>query len=196
MLPLNASIADLDRYVHNIIGVWGVASTDQIVRGRNWYRTANDLATLMAEGDTRRGAGVIAALSPQSAWELNVKQAGKALSAGTARGLHTGNAIGKAEAIMAGADPLDVLPTDSKTWNFYRCIINPEDEEAVVIDRHAHDIVAGVRWGSKQRGLGSAKRYALIALAYRTAGQYLNERPSVVQAVTWVVWREMWRDES
>src|SRR4051812_31248470 len=185
---------ELDQLVANILHVWEAATDDQYVRGCAWYRTANQLAELMSEGNTRRGAGVIAALSPMSAWETNLAQAGKALSTGTANGLHTGDAIRKAEAIMNGADPLTVLPRDSKTWNFYRCIVDPTDPLPVVIDRHAHDLAVGERYGSRNRGLRSARRYSSFALAYRIAAQRVGAIPSVVQAVTWVVWREMDED--
>jgi hypothetical protein len=189
MIPTVADEKTLDQYVDNIIAVWRRATDDQATRGRSWYRTANDLATVMAEGNTRAGAGVIAALSPQTAWEYNVKIAREAFANGEARG-HVRNALDKAERIMTGEDPLSILPADSKTWNFFRCIVDPEDAEAVVIDRHAHDIAVGERFGSEDRGLSSKRRYATVALAYRLAAQRLDEIPSVVQAVTWVVWRE------
>jgi hypothetical protein len=102
-----------------------------------------------------------------------------------ARG-HFGDACRKAGRIMAGEDPLTVLPTDSKTWNFFKCIADPDDWEAVVVDRHAHDIAVGEIYGNNDRGLGSKGRYAAIAHAYREAARVLGELPNVVQAVTWV----------
>jgi hypothetical protein len=132
------------------------------------------------------GAGVLAALSPQKAWQYNVRLAGEAFANGEARG-HVKDACRKAERIMSGEHPLEVLPTDSKTWNFFRCIADPDDREAVVVDRHAHDIAVGIVFGDDDRGLGAKGRYALLALAYRVAARELDEIPSVVQAVTWVV---------
>lgn len=189
MIPTVADDQTMDRYVFNIISVWERANDDQRARGRSWYRTANDLATVMAEGNTRAGAGVIAALSPLTAWEINIRIARDAFANGEARG-HTRNALGKAERIMMGEDPLQVLPADSKTWNFFRAIIDPEDAEAVVIDRHAHDVAVGERYEGRDRGLSSKRRYATLALAYRIAAQRLDEIPSVVQATTWTVWRD------
>jgi hypothetical protein len=140
----------------------------------------------MSDGNTRAGAGVIAALSPQKAWEHNVKLAQEAFANGEARG-HVRNACAKAERIMLGEDPLQVLPAELKTWNFFRCISDPEDPEAVVIDRHAHDIAVGEVYGGTDRGLDNKRRYATLSHAYREAARRLNEIPSVVQAVTWVV---------
>lgn len=187
MIPTVADDDTQERYVLNIISKWNEANADQLARGRAWYRTANHLATLMSEGNTRAGAGVIAALSPQKAWGYNVRLAREAFeNGGEVRG-QVRNACEKAEKIMLGANPLDVLPTDSKTWNFYRCIVDPEDAEAVVIDRHAHDIAVGEIFGDADRGLGAKRRYATLAHAYREAARRLDEIPSVVQAVTWTV---------
>jgi hypothetical protein len=190
MISYNTTPAAVAALTRNVIEVWQRATPDQVVRGANWYQTAHELAEVMSEGNTRRGAGVIAALSPMSAWETNLKQAQQALDAESAAGLHTGDAVRKAQRIMDGEDPLSVLPVDSKTWNFFRCIVDPTDPEAVVIDRHAHDIVAGRRFNGEDRGLSNKRRYAFIALIYRMAAQQLDEIPSVVQATTWVVWRE------
>jgi hypothetical protein len=189
MIPTMADDDTLETYVRNITAVWQRATSEQEAAGRRWYRTANEVATLLADGNTRAGAGVIAALSPQKAWDYNVKLARDAFASGEARG-HVGDAVGKAQRIMLGEDPLAVLPEDSKTWNFFRAIIDPDDAEAVVIDRHAHDIAVGERYGNRDRGLSAKRRYATLALAYRLAAQRLGEIPSVVQAVTWVAWRE------
>ncbi|MFM9442564.1 hypothetical protein [Streptomyces acidiscabies] len=62
--------------------------------------------------------------------------------------------------------------------------------EAVVIDRHAHDIAVGELYGRRDRGLGSARRYVMLAHCYREAALRLGELPSTVQAVTWVVLTE------
>ena len=189
MIPTVADTEQMNIYVDNILKVWRFATPDQLARGRSWYRTAQQLAEVMADGDTRAGAGVIAALSPQSAWDYNVRLAAQAFETGQPAG-HLGDALRKAGRIMNGEDPLTVLPSESKTWNFFRAIVDPEDAEAVVIDRHAHDIAVGETYGRQERGLSSKRRYATLALAYRIAAQQLDEIPSTVQAATWVVWRE------
>lgn len=188
MIPTTADDRLMSIYVQNIVDQWNDATDQQMTAGRSWYRVAHDLATLLA-GDAHRGAGVLAALSPQTAWEYNVDLATRAFSAGKATG-HLGDALRKAQRIMNGEDPMIVLPRDSKTWNFYRCIADPDDHEPVVIDRHAHDVAVGTKYGSEDRGLSAKRRYATLARAYRLAAEKLGETPSVVQAVTWVVWRE------
>lgn len=201
MIPIKADAATLESYVQNVIDVWYAATPEQLAEGRAWYQVANGLATFISDGNTRAGAGVLAALSPMQAWDTNVMLAERAFANGEPSG-HLGDALRKAARIMAGEDPLDVLPVDSKTFNFYINIFNPDDADAVTIDRHAHDIVAGEAYTPRasrvggpttprDRGLSKPKRYALIALVYRMAAQRLDELPSTVQAVTWVAWRAL-----
>jgi hypothetical protein len=193
-------LAEMERhrnvYVANIVAAFEAVIDDHqrrgggttLERGRAWYQTAHELALMMSPDDVRTGAGVIAALSTQKRWSENVKLAQNAFRG--VLGGHVGNALRKAAQILDGIDPSDVLPMDMKTGMFYRCIVDPDDPDAVVIDRHAHDIAVGVTYGSADRGLSSAKRYALLAHCYREAAHRLGVLPSTVQAVTWVAHTE------
>lgn len=185
MVPLSASEQQRQQYVDNILAVWRCATAEQEQRGRVWYRTAHELAGAITGGDARAGAGVLAALSANKSWAETCRLARQACEGGLTSG-HFANALTKAAVIMAGSDPEEVLPMDRKTGHFFRCIAYPGDPEAVVIDRHAHDIAAGEIYGRRDRGL-SGQRYELLASAYRQAAQRLGELPSTVQAVTWVV---------
>lgn len=175
-----------ERYVQNIIRTLDAANADQYRRGMEWYRTAHQLADMMAEGNTVAGAGVLAALSANKSWTENTRLAAQAFLTGKPSG-HVGDAITKAARIMAGEDPTTVLPMASKTGQFFRCILDPTDPDAVVIDRHAHDIAVGERYGNRDRGLSSKGRYALLAHCYREAAMRVNLLPQEVQAITWVV---------
>lgn len=186
MIPCNPSPTTRRRYVRNIIDAYERASEDQKLRGKAWYVTANQLATMISDGDTRRGAGVIAALSANKAWPENTKLATRAFASGKATG-HVRNALTKATRIMNGADPADVLPMASKTGNFFLCIDNPSHPTAVCVDRHAHDVAVGRRFGNDDRGLSARGRYNAIADAYRTAAARLSIVPATLQAITWVV---------
>jgi hypothetical protein len=187
MILSNADKRTFDRYVMNILEVWEGASEDDRQMARNWYPVANQLAEVIGDGDVRKGAGVIAALSPLKRWEENVRLATKAVS-GSCNG-HTGDALAKARAILEGADPATVLPMRLKTGNFYRNILDPLDPEPVTIDRHAHDVAVGERYGNRARGLGKTGRYDLLAQAYRETGRELFEIPNVPQAWAWTAQR-------
>jgi hypothetical protein len=188
MIPTTPSDSTRRRYMRNIIHVYEQATEDQKVRGANWYPTAHELADFLSEGNVQAGAGVIAALSANKAWDLNQRLAKDAFH-GEIHG-HTATNLAKVAKIMAGADPAEVLPMDAKTGNFYRCILDPSDAEAVCIDRHAHDVAVGAPWGDRDRGLSAKGRYAVLSLAYRNAAAKLGVTPSVLQATTWVVWTE------
>jgi hypothetical protein len=174
MIPTNPSDTTRRRYIREII--------------TEWYRSAHQLADMLSEGNVQQGAGVIAALSANKAWYLNQRLARDAFN-GNIHG-HVANALEKVAKIMTGTDPAEVLPMGLKTGNFYRCILDPEDSEAVVIDRHAHDIALGRPQGDRERGLQSKGRYAVLSLAYRNAAAKLGILPSVLQATTWIVWTE------
>lgn len=187
VIPVDASEATRERYVRNIMTVWRSATAEQQVRGRSWYPAARDLAGLIAGGDVRTGAGVIAALSANKAWPETCRLARVACGAAGLSSGHFRDALDKVARIQGGTAPESVLPMDRKTGHFFRCIADPADADAVVIDRHSHDVAVGETYGSRNRGLSSVRRYALLADCYREAARRLGELPSIVQAVTWVV---------
>lgn len=188
MIPVTATDEQQAQYVANILDVWERATRSQLREGKAWYKTAHALADMVSGGNPRAGAGVIAALSANKRWSENQRLAARCYAGDF--GGHFPDALAKVEAIMAGADPQDVLPMNVKTGNFFRCIADPSDPEPVVVDRHAHDLAVGERYGERNRGLSSVKRYATLAHAYREAARKLGVIPSVVQAVTWTVWKD------
>lgn len=185
MINTTATDAEQATYVHNIMSVYARATADQKRRGRDWYPAAHQLASMLTDGDVRAGAGVLAALSANKRWSENQRLAKEVINGNI--GGHFRDALDKAEKILDGASPEDILPMSIKTGNFYRCILDPSDPDAVVIDRHAHDVAVGQTFGKADRGLSVPTRYATLAHAYREAARKLGELPSVVQAVTWLV---------
>lgn len=187
MIPTTADDATLARYVSNILAAWDATSEANKEAGRQWYPVAHSLAERLGGGDVRMGAGLLAALSPQKRWNTNVALAWDAAS-GDVHG-HTGDTLGKVRAILAGIDPVDVLPSDAKTGHFYRNILDPTDPDPVTVDRHAHDIAVGETYGGRDRGLGNRTRYATLAHAWREAARQRGILPNVMQAATWEAYR-------
>ncbi|GEK04447.1 hypothetical protein [Streptomyces sp. 1-11] len=185
MIPVKSTEEQRAAYTQAIMDKWKSATLDQKRRGREWYVTAHEFAAEIAAGDTSKGAGVLAALSANKSWAENCRLARKAFAEGAASG-HVRDAVTKANRIMAGTHPSEVLPMHIKTGCFYLCIADPENPDAVVIDRHAHDIAVRKIYGQRDRGLGAIGRYNLLAHCYRAAAQKIGEVPSKVQAVTWV----------
>ncbi|WP_238697609.1 hypothetical protein [Streptomyces sp. E2N166] len=185
MIPVKCTEKQRAAYTQAIIDQWNAATPDQVQRGRQWYLTAHKFAAEIAAGETEKGAGVLAALSANKSWSENCRLARKAFIEGKASG-HVRDAITKADRIMSGTDPSEVLTMHIKTGFFYVCIADPEHTDAVVIDRHAHDIAVREIYGQRDRGLGAVGRYNLLVDCYRAAAQKIGKIPSKVQAVTWV----------
>ena len=179
-------------WTRRIVATYRRATPADVVDGRTWYARARALAAELDPTDPRRAAGVIAAMSPRLTWTQNVNVA-RAIYAGTPVGGLKANLL-KARAIMAGADPLDVLG-GLKVRAFYACIID-EHTDAVCVDMHAHDVAVGRVTDDATRGmLARVGVYGQVADAYRSAARILSAElgeeipPHVVQAVTWVTWR-------
>lgn len=180
----------------NIVNVFRQATGQEIIDGMNWYREAHDIGTRIADGDSAKGAGVLAALSPMMGWGRNVMLAELAFIDGKASGGLKRNCA-KADAIMAGNNPLDILGGD-KVRAFYLAILDPENSIDVVVDRHAFDIAVGEVTNDKTRGILSRKgKYAEFAAAYVSAAEIVSVEMGVkisgvaMQAITWTAWRRM-----
>lgn len=184
MIPSKPGSLDVGFWQRNVMSAYMRASSDAKLQGAVWYQMAHTLALELAHGDAKVGAGVIAALSANKGWYQNQLLATDAL-AGFVHG-HVGDALDKVRAILDGQEPETVLPMRMKTGHFYRCILNPADSWAVVIDRHAHDIAVGEVYGDRPRGLSAVSRYEALADAYRDAAAYCDVVPSVLQATVWV----------
>lgn len=199
-MPASSKITrdQISVYTSRIVTTYFAASDDQRERGHKWYHAAHDLAAFLSGGDVSRGAGVIAALSPQKQWTINQDLAAQALG-GNITG-HTAVNLAKVAAIMAGSNPLEVLPAESKTWNFYLNILDPSDPDPVTIDRHACDVAIGRAKRSKTMRTPdiTKARYAILAHSYREAaiqvgaetGELDHIIASHVQATAWLVQTE------
>lgn len=176
----------------NVLAVWERATAEQLSAGLEWYGVAHELALELSPNDVARGAGVIAALSPNESWERNVILARRAFAQDGLTGGTLGNSVTKANAILAGAEPLSVMGKGLKTRSFYVNIVDPLNDEIVTVDRHAYDVALDLKNAENDRLSLTPKRYDAFSLAYRGAARTLGVLPSQVQAVTWVAWRDRW----
>lgn len=176
-------------YAWNILDVWRKATPTQKNEGMTWYDSAHSLAKELDPTNTSRAAGIIAALSPMVNWSRNMEMAQFVYSNGHANGLGLRNNCRKAEAILAGNDPLDILGGD-KVRAFYMTIADPANAELVVIDRHAFDIALGRIHTDADRKIGK-KVYRVLSKAYVDAATIADVTPAQMQAVTWVTHRAL-----
>ena len=170
----------------NLQNGWWNTNPIQRFRGSVWYPFAHDFAYVIGHGDVRKGAGLIAALSPQKSWDVN-----RRLAVDASQGLfwgQVGNALDKARAIYDGADPATVLPMSKKTGHFYMNILDPMDPNWVTIDRHAIR-AARCDWDDGDPRI-TDKDYANYVLAYQKAAANEGVVPSVFQAGIWGYARE------
>ena len=180
----------------NILSAYSRATGDQKARGVVWYRLAHNFAVGLAQDgglhSTYDAAGLIAALSPQQAWDVNCDNATRLVIDPSIR-VHTDLQMGKALEIYDGADWREILK-GPKELSFADNISNPRRSQAVTIDRHAvklalGSIVAKDKYGPEQilRRVGV---YETIAEAYRAAAKRTGNLPLELQAITWLVERE------
>lgn len=158
-----------------------------------WYDTAHAAAARLDPARPRRAAGVIAALSPRTAWPRNLRLAEQAYADGRASGTMR-SCMTAADRILAGDDPLEVL-RGPKVRAFFTLIDNPDDPQTVCVDRHAIDVAVGLRLDDRLRSawypLTRRGLYALFTDRYQRAARRERVRPAQVQAVTWLYWRQL-----
>jgi hypothetical protein len=88
--------------------------------------------------------------------------------------------------IANGEAALSVL-NGPKVRAFYANIMG--DTDAVTVDVWAARVATGLTGKAAERAIGTAKRYADVADAYRHAARILGVTPREVQAATWVAAR-------
>lgn len=177
--------------VSNVLAVYRMANAEQLRNGLSWYLDAHNTARVLDPNRVHRAAGVIAALSPMMGWEANKRAAMLAYKREFADGLGLSRNCQKANRILYGEHPLDVLG-GNKVRAFYATIENPTGDIDPVIDRHAFDIAVGEVTDDKRRSALSRKGvYAEFAHVYREAAILVGIGSAQMQAVTWVTWRDL-----
>lgn len=189
----------------HIVAHWDRATPEEREQGKRWYGDAHIVAKAIAHGDAHKGAGVLAAYSPQTAWPVNMFNAARSLHTGQALGgpgsgvFATGSMKGQAQRIIDGEHHQDVLK-GPKIQDFAHLIehggdADPEHPRAV-IDRHAMSVAAGKRFGShdlEHAPLGNRHYYGHVVAAYHEAARRISAsegepvEPHQVQATTWLV---------
>lgn len=162
-------------------------TSEEFESGMSWYGEAYSLAKELTPADPSMGAGILAALSPNTSWPQNMARARTFVATGTVGAF--GDAVRKATRILAGEAPLDVLG-GPKVRSFYHDIMGLPNE-SVTIDRHAIDIAVGRPLTNAQRAtMLKGKGYATLARFYTEVAREYDVTPSQLQAITWVHWRK------
>lgn len=176
----------------NLLATYEQATEQDRIDGRSWYVVANEYGrklSVLHNLTVRQGIGIIAALSPQTSWEENIRIA-HALCDNPQSSHHTADATSKALRILNGADPETVLG-GRKVRSFYANMLYPTTAGHVTIDRHAAAILAGLttpEWNRvHEKKLERAHFYRYATGIYRSAARALGLLPHELQAITWIV---------
>jgi hypothetical protein len=172
------------KYTANILTRWQTVTPAELTDGRAWYVKARNLAREISPGDLKRGAGIIAALSPRVHWSRNMVAAravAEAFDTGLpfpeVRGI-LGRNVDKAWRIAQGEAPESVLG-GPKVNAFYRNICG--DLDAVTVDT----------WASKVAHPDAPEAirelmYQDITQAYQIAAITAGIAPAELQAALWI----------
>ena len=171
----------IEEMVGNLAVAWSKITPQDLFGGVAWYPAAHDFAFVVGHGDVRKGAGIVAAMSPNKAWDTNRVLAVDAGN-GDFHG-HVGNALAKAKAIYNGADPASVLPMNRKTGHFYMNIYKPLDPNWVTVDRHMIRVLKS-SWDEGEPKI-TLREYDDCVLAVQKQAANVGLAPSICQAALW-----------
>lgn len=191
----NKQILTTTKTVNNILRVYDNAECD----GMDWYQEAHEFARGLAgkyllpkkDADKQvltKVCGIIASLSPLKTWEQNKIIAEEFLRDGKVK--HTKLFKGKAKEILLSDGNIDTVAeilNGNKITSFFLNILDPYNNTVVTIDRHAVSIAIN----QMVDPVMTDNQYEFFVNAYRIAAMRRNVRPSQMQAITWVKWREL-----
>ncbi len=176
----------------NILRVFDAATPRQWQEGMTWYARAHALALALDPAEPRRAAAVIAVLSPMKQWEENERLARKAYAEGGLDGGTLGKHVAKVNRLLRDREDPDTVVSGPKVTAFFEGIASNGKSDTAVIDRHAWDAAVGMRLTENTRKIGRSD-YDAAARAYARAAAARGVSVQQMQAVVWVVWREIYK---
>ena len=172
----------------NVLAVWGRTTSTERDRGAAWYDDARDNARLVgdiASVSMYAGAGVLAVLSPQLEWNLNVSEAYR-VATEYRDGTFDDNTytayrvnVHKAWAILNDPDTVDTIVSGPKVTPFYRAIAGIDG--GPVIDRHATRVATAYAYDEP-----TTATLLVLQHAYIAASMHAAVNVHALQAATWI----------
>ena len=208
---MSLSFSQLSPNAGHIIAKFALATTQEVVEGQQWYRTAYEIASRLARNNNitvEKAAGVIAALSPNNHWDNNCLDAERLITTfikGDQKDCMNlklfayPKMVEKALIILnqpnnGKYEEIIRILNGPKITAFCNCILEKKD---ICIDFHAHSIWLGERLTSKKSNIGKRLREQ-IKSDYLDATEWINLEmntnylPSDIQAITWVCHRRIY----
>lgn len=189
-----SELPDPKTAVSRILEQYAKSTGDERLEGIEWYSRARvhaDNATGLGDDKAHASCAIVAALSPQCSWDQNLTNAELVVSGDADQCTQSHNAIGKATAVLAGADPLRTLG-GRKVRSFYRNLLDPDRIGPVTVDRHALAVILDRSSRKDPKAAKMLERigaYQYVAACYRTASRRLGLKPQALQAIVWLSWR-------
>ena len=200
----------------NILDEYFKSSVEEKTLGKMFYPNANATAIdighkLGFSGDEglNIGAGILAALSPQTEWFTNITMAFEFIETRYVKKQTKAN-NNKALKILDGMEPMDVLgETAYKVKAFYKAIQDPYGNNLIeqvqgfpdnkinlaVIDKHAGGVYLGWPLIEKEaKQLSNWRTIRRISNGYFKVAEGLNLHVNEVQAVTWHSFRNKYQN--
>ena len=164
--------------------------------GKAWYKHANQLCQSLRDEtglELRNVCGVLAALSPQVSWDVNIRSCESIVRTGKIDKTYTGYKanVEKAYNCLTG-DPLEILG-GLKVLAFYHNILDPIASNDVTVDTHIGRVLFDkMSLESNEVSYLFSKRGNLEAQeAIQRESKRYRVRPHVLQAALWVCVREL-----
>jgi hypothetical protein len=187
------TLASVGASAEHVRSAYRRATAEDRATGLSWYRVAHGLAEPIGHGDVCVGAGILAALSPQIGWSVNVSLAQRCARTRRFGSGHYRVCLGKAKRIHKGEAAAEVLH-GPKERAFYCNILRPgacpHTPYCVTVDRHIISAVCGrVLSPIERRYITLAGAYAAVSGLFVQVAAELKLTPDTLQAIVWVVWR-------
>lgn len=191
----------MTQYVRNILKVYRRATLDDTAHGVEWYDRAKRISQSISAAtglNINLVIGVMAALSPNNKWEINVRNTYDMCTAWidgrdiddfkvSTYGSNKRKAWSMLEDNLTTDEELLTRLNGQKTRSFYS---NIRGLDEVTIDGHALNIARGVRFNLTDDKTNIGKRlYRELQDAYVRAAKRVGVEPHELQAITWTTWR-------
>lgn len=178
--------------VARIVSTWDAATPAERADGYTWYPSAGR----MCDGWSAETGipvatcrAILAVTSQRNGWTRNVRWTAEILRTGVCTGGGLGQVVDRVNALLAGADPGDVV--DGKKVCAFHCNIGG-CTYCVTNDRHMFDLACGRQTDDRTRkALDRVGVYEHLSDLVREAAAKRFVTPAVMQAGTWVTWRRM-----
>ena len=191
------------QHTKNILKVFALATQKEVQKGMSWYDVAKQDAIEISEFfevPLSTVVGVMAGLSPNNRWYMNVKNARDMVFAFTNGGSVESCKPSTYKTMRDKAWSIleDVLVKDKeilerlngqKIRSFYSNIMGLDE---VTIDGHAYNIARNLRVELTDNSTSIGKRlYKELQGSYINAAKKEGIEPRQMQAITWVTWKRI-----